>query len=49
MYNLNEKVLIFIKRHLKWLRIIQLYCFKYIVILNYGNYAKIVNKTAKYT
>ena len=40
---------IFIKRHLKGLRIILLYCFQYIVILNYGNYAKIVNKTAKYT
>ena len=31
MYNLNE------------LRINLLYCFQYIVILNYGNYAKIVN------
>ena len=47
--NLNEKVKIFIKRYLKGLRIILLYCFQYIVILNYGNYVKIVNKTAKYT
>ena len=49
MYNLNEKVNIFIKRHLKVLRNILLYCFRYIVTLNYGNYAKIVYKTAKYT
>ena len=43
MKNLKFKI------HLKGLRIILLYCFQYIVILNYGNYAKIVNKTAKYT
>ena len=49
MYNLNEKVKIFIKRYLKRLKIILLYCFQYIVILNYGNYANIVNKASKYT
>ena len=49
MYNLKETVKNFINRYLKRLRIILLYCFQYIVILNYGNYAKIVNKTAKYT